>query len=80
MTGLHFKLLLWHTLPFQAKMTLAAECTEKELKILKDEVRALHVSTLDIFFTEGKPILLTRKQANKQTNEGKLNRGSIHVT
>lgn len=28
-------------------MTLAAECTEKELKILKDEVRALHVSTLD---------------------------------
>ena len=48
MTGL--KLLLWHTLPFQAKMTLAAECTEKELKILKDEVRALHVSTLDILF------------------------------
>ena len=32
---------------FQAKMALAAECTEKELKILKDEVRALHVSTLD---------------------------------
>ena len=50
-------------------MTLAAECTEKELKILKDEVRALHVSTLDIFFTERKPILLTRKQTNKQTNK-----------
>ena len=28
----------------QAKQTLAAECMEKELKILKDEVRALHVS------------------------------------
>ena len=29
---------------FQAKQTLAAECTEKEIKVLKDEVRALHVS------------------------------------
>ena len=28
----------------QAKQTLAAECMEKELKVLKDEVRALHVS------------------------------------
>ena len=28
----------------QAKQTLAAECVEKELKVLKDEVRALHVS------------------------------------
>ena len=30
----------------QAKQTLAAECMEKELKVLKDEVRALHVSVI----------------------------------
>ena len=30
----------------QAKQTLAAECMEQELKVLKDEVRALHVSVI----------------------------------
>lgn len=44
---------LIHLILFQAKQTLAAECTDKELKVLKDEVRALHVShTVSQFASE----------------------------
>lgn len=33
-------------------MALATECTEKELKILKDQVRALHVSEFRQFMSK----------------------------
>ena len=51
-------------------MTVAAECTEKELKILKDEVRALHVSsTLDSLLVK---TYSTHEKTNLQRRENEL--------
>ena len=59
-------------------MALATECTEKELKILKDQVRALHVSKFRQFVSKNWLYYKqTRTPPPSTRKKEKLNCGSI---